>query len=141
MWQRALARVSNKLPLFASCIVLEAFSLPAWGFRHWAQHSAAKHSPEHGGVLTRTPGLFPLDTSSTWPQAGTTERYPHIVKQSLRGEIAPGLMMKKRSLSSSWGFPEGGSSKTEHPSNIFLLQPFNSFLEYFLSLPQGSVLS
>ena len=38
MWQRALAPVSNKLPLFASCIVLEAFSLPAQGFRYRAQH-------------------------------------------------------------------------------------------------------
>ena len=38
MRQRALARVSNKLPLFASCIVLEAFSLPAQGFGHRAQH-------------------------------------------------------------------------------------------------------
>ena len=38
MRQRALARVSNKLPLFASCIVLEAFSLPTRGFGHWAQH-------------------------------------------------------------------------------------------------------
>ena len=31
-----LARVSNKLPFFESCIVLEAFSLPARGFRHQA---------------------------------------------------------------------------------------------------------
>ena len=38
MRQRALARVSNKLPLFASCIVLEAFSLPAQGFGERAQH-------------------------------------------------------------------------------------------------------
>ena len=41
MQQRAVARVSNKLPLFASCIVLEAFSLLARGFRHWAQHLGA----------------------------------------------------------------------------------------------------
>ena len=42
MWQRALARVSNRLPLFASCIVLEAFSLPTRGFGHWAQHLGAR---------------------------------------------------------------------------------------------------
>ena len=41
MRQRALARVSNKRPLFASCIVLEAFSLPTRGFRHRAQHLGA----------------------------------------------------------------------------------------------------
>ena len=41
MWQRALPRVSNKLPLFASCIVLEAFSLLARGFRRRAQHLGA----------------------------------------------------------------------------------------------------
>ena len=36
----ALARVSNKLPFFVcvSCIVLEAFSLPARGFGHRAKH-------------------------------------------------------------------------------------------------------
>ena len=39
MQQRALARVSNKLPLFSSCIVLEAFSLPSRGFGHWAQQT------------------------------------------------------------------------------------------------------
>ena len=41
MRQRALAQISNKLPLFASCIVLEAFSLPARGFGHRAQHLGA----------------------------------------------------------------------------------------------------
>ena len=30
---------------FASCIVLEAFSLPAWGFGHWAKHPMS-HYPE-----------------------------------------------------------------------------------------------
>ena len=42
MRQRALARVSNKLPLFASCIVFEAFSLPTRGFGHRAQHLGAR---------------------------------------------------------------------------------------------------
>ena len=41
MWQSTLARVSNKLPLFARCIVLEAFSLPALGVGYWAQHVGA----------------------------------------------------------------------------------------------------
>ena len=70
MRQRALAQVSNKLPLFASCIVLEAFSLPAQGFRHQAQqalpvsttfalkpsyasHSKPLHKTKHTSLVTK----------------------------------------------------------------------------------------
>ena len=42
MRQRALARVSNKLPLCASCIFLEAFSLSAQGFGRRALHLGAR---------------------------------------------------------------------------------------------------
>ena len=59
MRQRALARVSNKLPLFASCIVLEAFSLPARGFRHQAQQilsdSLEPHGLQHARITCPSP--------------------------------------------------------------------------------------
>ena len=55
MQQRALARVSNKLPLFASCIVLEAFSLPAQGFGHRAQHRGLQ---EHYWTDSQDPSFW-----------------------------------------------------------------------------------
>ena len=48
MRQRALAGVSNKLPLFASCTVLEAFSLPARGFGHRAQQRGGQYICDFG---------------------------------------------------------------------------------------------
>ena len=68
MQQRALARVNNKLPLFASCTVLEALSLLARGFRHRAQHVGALPGSLEWGRGRTLPGQRGRIDNSTGAQ-------------------------------------------------------------------------
>ena len=71
----ALARVSNKLPFFVSCIVLEAFSLPAQGFGHRARNLGARPGSldQEKRTLTGQRGRI---NDSTSAQAGKSSVNP-----------------------------------------------------------------
>ena len=52
MWQEPWLQSVINFLFFASCIVLEAFSLPARGFRHRAKHTQHMQSLPGASVLS-----------------------------------------------------------------------------------------
>ena len=83
MRQRALAQVSNKLPLFASCIVLEAFSLPARAFGHRAQHLGARPGSIDQGRRTLPGQRGRIDNSTGAQENSGSPKTQHCVVSCL----------------------------------------------------------